>query len=209
MTDISFCVSWGDYVRTVNEKLTHYLKADLFKSNSLEICVDEDVVEKVGFSLVTEEAVHQIKAQIRAIGKDDSGIAVDYKSADFEIAEGSKARYAIITDNGIKVMMVSNLCTKLGLKHPVLDSLFRRVRETLMELVRTECRTENLEQWKHKEDVVKLCIQRSVSNELAFFAKKNEEYRVTPDTFSFVWDIADTNANKTFALSLEMDLFSL
>lgn len=208
MIDIVFCVSWSDYVSTVNEKLTHYIKDGFFKSAScsLEVCVDEDVTKKIGFPFVVEEAMSQVKAQIRALGKDDSGVSVEYKDTTYEAVAGDKARYAIITDNGVKVMVVSNLLTKLKMhNYPVLDSLFRRVCEALTELMRTECRTENLERWKHKEDVVKLCVQRTVNHELAYFAKNNLEYSVSPSSFVYAWDIE--YQGQKFTLSLDLDLF--
>ena len=208
MMDIVFCVSWSDYVRTVNEKLTLYIKDGFFKKDSfsLEICVDEDVTKKIGFPLVVEEAMGQVKAQIRALGKDDSSVRVEYKDIKYEAVAGDKARYAIITDNDIKVMVVSNLLTKLRMNnYPVLDSMFRRVCEALSELMRTECRKENLERWNHKEDVVKLCVQRTVNHELAYFAKNNLEYSVSPSSFVYAWDIE--YQDQKFALSLYLDLF--
>jgi len=208
MLDISFCVSWSDFVQTVNEKLKHGLEDGTFSSNKVEICVDEAVVKKVGFDLIVNEALSQIKAHIRAMGKGDGGrLDVEYRDASFDLVEGSKARYAIITDNSVKVMVVSNLCTKLSMSHPVLDSIFKQVCGSLGELMRTECRKENLERWTHKENVVKMCIQRTVSNELAFFAKHNLAYTVSPGTFNGTWDVEFSEKHETYTLTVDLDLF--
>ena len=206
MLDVSFCVSWSDFVQTVNEKLEHGLEDDTLKSNKVEICVDEDVVKKVGFTTFADEALNQTKAHYKARGKNASGIHVEYQNADLLTVAGDDAKFAIIRENGSSLLMVSNLHNLLRKTYPDLEYMFRRVCEAVTELMRTECRTENLERWAHKESIVSLCLQRTVNHELAFFAKSNPDYDIRPSTFIYSWDIY--YQDKHLALSLDGDLFN-